>query len=58
MVHPVKARKTDAHHNNTLQSTRMESWNAHTTLKKLKKLFIQVNKDQTLSWSPDDYRRG
>ena len=23
-----------------------------------KKLFIQVSKDQTLSWSPDDYRRG
>ena len=25
---------------------------------KTKKLFIQVSKDQTLSWSPDDYRRG
>ena len=26
--------------------------------KKKKKLVIQVSKDQTLSWSPDDYRRG
>ena len=61
MVLGTTARRRSKH--DTLVSSYVSPYPIFTTAKveiklKQKKLFIQVSKDQTLSWSRADYRRG